>query len=371
MFMVSIAILVSLTVVRQVPGMRSFAFGLLTLCVGALLGISRVFIHGLWILIACQAFMLGGMMVVAQGVRLFEGAPALPRRAAYPFGAICFGLLFYWTFASDNFPARVAVMSWALALLCFDACFHLAWRAPASERVISWPTAAAFGVAGLNYCFRAASAMSGHYGHTLFTAGPIELAVNIFSCGAYIGGSFGVLLAANARVRAESQRMALFDALTNLPNRRQLADRMHAAEGRANSMESRVGLIYLDLDGFKEVNDFMGHSAGDDLLLKISSAMSRAMRSGDFLARVGGDEFVVLIERDCTRAELRNIAERLQDAVQKEPVCEGLPWRIRVSCGMALFPDDGRTVHQVLREADAAMYVAKRGRRVSVPAMAV
>jgi diguanylate cyclase (GGDEF)-like protein len=174
-----------------------------------------------------------------------------------------------------------------------------------------------------------------------------------------------MLIASNARLRHEAQKMALFDPLTNLPNRRYLLDCLADTERQTVEAGLRFGIIYLDLDGFKAINDTLGHAMGDDLLRKASAAMSGALRAGDCLARIGGDEFVVVAEHVQTRSDLLVLAERLKRAVEAQPVPVDFPFRMRISCGCAIFPDDGNTAERVMREADEAMYRDKRRSRSS------
>ncbi len=365
MCMVSAAVLLSLRTVRQAPGMRLFAAGMLSVCIGAIAGMSRLVITGAWIVIACQALMVGGLIAIVQGLRAFRGVAGLSERMTGGIIGAAGVAFLYLLIADNNFSARVVLISCINCALCVDATGTLLRRTRGEKRGTYWPAAAAFGTAALNYAARAVVTVSGHYGRSYLTDNPFDVAFTICASAAYIAGAFGILVAANERARADSARMALFDPLTNLPNRRHLFDRFAAVDDHPETTPSPAGLIYLDLDGFKEVNDFLGHAAGDELLLKISRAMSGALRSEDCLARIGGDEFVALIGRPVTRTELEAVAERLQSAVENQTVCDGLPWRIRVSCGTALYPDDGASMHEVMREADAAMYAVKRERRLS------
>jgi diguanylate cyclase (GGDEF)-like protein len=174
-----------------------------------------------------------------------------------------------------------------------------------------------------------------------------------------------MLLASNTQMRTAAEKMALFDPLTNLPNRRMLSDRMLEAELRALDAGWKVGVIYLDLDGFKLINDTLGHEAGDEILKNVSAAMTPMLGPGDCLARVGGDEFVVLVEDLQDKAELMILAERLKAAVESQKIPgDGLS-TVQTSCGIAIFPNDGESAHDVMREADTAMYRAKRQRRGS------
>jgi diguanylate cyclase len=162
----------------------------------------------------------------------------------------------------------------------------------------------------------------------------------------------------------EANRRASHDALTDLPNRRQLQTAIDALSADARYGARRIALLYLDIDGFKSVNDALGHSAGDALLRRLAKTLRSSIRSSDVLARVGGDEFV-LLAADCgDDASLVELAERLIAGVRtvgKQAYAGRFP--IGVSIGIATFPDSAEQVDQLLDVADAAMYEAKRSGR--------
>ncbi len=169
-----------------------------------------------------------------------------------------------------------------------------------------------------------------------------------------------------ARVHAYSNALdqqAAQDTLTQLPNRRRLLSAIDELAGKADESR-RVALLYLDIDGFKNVNDAMGHSAGDVLLRRLAESLRAATRQNDMLARVGGDEFV-LLAADCgDDSQLRDLAERLLASVRAVGEREyGERFPIGVSIGIATFPDRVQSVGGLLDVADAAMYVAKRSGR--------
>ncbi len=152
--------------------------------------------------------------------------------------------------------------------------------------------------------------------------------------------------------------MAAHDPLTRLPNRHRLReelDRLLADGPRP------LAVLYLDLDGFKAINDRHGHALGDQVLRETAAGLRQALRHGDFIARVGGDEFVALLP-DCGHADdARVVAGMLQAALDQ---CQAQPSfaRIGVSIGVACCPADGRDAETLLRHADADMYAAKHGR---------
>jgi len=155
-------------------------------------------------------------------------------------------------------------------------------------------------------------------------------------------------------------RLAYYDALTGLPNRSVLLDRMSHALTRARRSNQRVGILFIDIDGFKHVNDCLGHATGDAALLELSTAMVACIRESDTLARIGGDEFVVLAEGLTTDDEVTVLAEKLLAAVARPLDATGRRLRVTASIGIAVSPEDGGTADALLERADSAMYHAKR-----------
>ncbi|WMY11392.1 diguanylate cyclase domain-containing protein [Paraburkholderia phenoliruptrix] len=169
-----------------------------------------------------------------------------------------------------------------------------------------------------------------------------------------------------ARVHAYSNALdqqAAHDTLTGLPNRRRLLSAIDELSGHAAGSR-RTALLYLDIDGFKNVNDAMGHSAGDVLLRRLAESLRAVTRHDDMLARVGGDEFVLLADDCGDDSQLRELAERLVSSVRAVGEREyGGRFAIGVSIGIATFPDRVRSIAGLLDVADAAMYAAKRSGR--------
>ncbi len=157
----------------------------------------------------------------------------------------------------------------------------------------------------------------------------------------------------------ELHRIAYYDALTGLPNRRLLSDRLALALARARREGSLLAICFLDLDGFKPINDEHGHAVGDQFLLGISRALSTTLRGGDTLARIGGDEFVMLFGDIENEGECRAVLQRVLDAAQIPLQTEGLLLQVSASIGVTLFPNDDSDADTLLRHADQAMYRAK------------
>lgn len=162
---------------------------------------------------------------------------------------------------------------------------------------------------------------------------------------------------AEERIRS----MALHDALTGLPNRLNLNEQLEQAVERAATRGTRFALLFLDLDGFKHINDSMGHDVGDALLVHVGRQLKSVVRETDLVARLGGDEFVVLLRDISDAAAVQTIAEDILASLGE--ACTLNDWTIQTgsSIGIALYPAHGSNRQQLLKAADHAMYAAKRG----------
>ena len=166
------------------------------------------------------------------------------------------------------------------------------------------------------------------------------------------------------RFESKIQHLAYHDALTNLPNRALLKDRIKNALARAKRSGETGALLFLDLDNFKRINDSLGHSIGDKLLQKLAVRLTGALRAEDTVARLGGDEFVVLVERlgrmpDELRERVAEIATKIRVSVSRPYRIEGHELLATASIGAVTYPADGDNVDLLLRHADMAMYHAK------------
>ncbi len=155
------------------------------------------------------------------------------------------------------------------------------------------------------------------------------------------------------------EHQALHDALTGLPNRTLLFDRMHDCSYRARRTGDRFALLVVDLNRFKEINDTLGHHIGDLVLQQIAARLTKLLRTSDMIARLGGDEFAILLSPVLDRFAVTNLSERLKRALDAPLLCKGLTLDVNASVGAAIFPDDGTDMTELLQKADVAMYVAK------------
>ena len=157
--------------------------------------------------------------------------------------------------------------------------------------------------------------------------------------------------------------MAMCDALTGLANRACLSEQLEIAISKARMSNSRVGILYIDNDHFKEINDNFGHAVGDSLLVNVGKRLSGAVRESDLVARLGGDEFVILLAPVSGEDDLRHVSNKILSAMSRKlrlAEREGIDIELGVSIGMAVFPDQAKDAVNLLRAADHAMYRAKR-----------
>ena len=158
---------------------------------------------------------------------------------------------------------------------------------------------------------------------------------------------------------ALNEHQALHDGLTGLANRTLFRDRVDHAVKSSCRTGARAAVMVIDLDGFKEINDSMGHAAGDELLVELGRRLTAGARSSDTVARLGGDEFGVLLPEASVPGHVRAAVERMQRAIESPITLHGVELSLEASIGIALYPDDGEDVETLLRCADSAMYHAK------------
>jgi diguanylate cyclase (GGDEF)-like protein/PAS domain S-box-containing protein len=193
---------------------------------------------------------------------------------------------------------------------------------------------------------------------------PVSLTVSpIRRATGQITGAAAIARDISARKKAETElaHQAQHDHLTGLPNRLLLADRLAASIDRAARSGAMTAVIYLDLDGFKFVNDTLGHEAGDELLQQVTERLRACIREPDTLARMGGDEFMLVVNQVPDDRIALRIAERLRAALRKSFQVAEHELYMTASLGIAMYPRDGSDVSTLRRNADAAMYEAKRG----------
>ncbi|HEY4096112.1 MAG TPA: diguanylate cyclase, partial [Baekduia sp.] len=158
---------------------------------------------------------------------------------------------------------------------------------------------------------------------------------------------------------ARLEREALYDSLTGLPNRRMLFAHLAGGIAEASNAGTEAVVMLIDLDQFKELNDTLGHQAGDDLLREMGPRLTSALGPEDLVARLGGDEFAVLLAPGAGTIEAEQVAARLQTAIQEPFVYQGMSLLVRASIGIAVYPEHAPDVETLMQRADVAMYLAK------------
>lgn len=152
----------------------------------------------------------------------------------------------------------------------------------------------------------------------------------------------------------------MYDELTGLPNIRSLKQISNSMIAIATRKQSHGAVLFVDIDGFKPVNDELGHQAGDDILRQIASRLQSCLRRCDVVARVGGDEFVIQLADVKNKTGAETVALNAIDAVSMPFDCNGVAAKVGASVGIAIYPDDGDDVDTLIGKADHAMYAAKK-----------
>jgi diguanylate cyclase (GGDEF)-like protein len=189
---------------------------------------------------------------------------------------------------------------------------------------------------------------------------PIAAVLELLLVALYVS-LFPILRRVTRRLRGQVEELehhALHDSLTELPNRDLFHDRLRQALARSNRDGSRVAVMLLDLDRFKEINDTLGHQSGDDLLRELASRLGNVVRGSDTVARLGGDEFGVVLPLDAG-VDVVETVDRLRDTLEQPVSLQGLAVSVGASIGVSLAPDHGSDVETLVKYADVAMYVAK------------
>jgi diguanylate cyclase (GGDEF)-like protein len=225
-------------------------------------------------------------------------------------------------------------------------------RAMGLRSYIAIPMLSAQGAVGMIMCGDAGATRE-------WTSRDRLLAEQLSVEGALIVDSAGMRQAAQAHV-AQLSHQAFHDSLTGLPNRSYLLERAEQAVEQAAATGTRVALLLLDLNGFKEVNDTAGHQAGDALLQQVAKRLLGAVRDNDVVSRLGGDEFAILLTRNPDDQVATAVAGRIVDRLRQPFTIDDRSLQIGGSVGIALFPDDAGEYEELMRGADAAMYDAKR-----------
>jgi diguanylate cyclase (GGDEF)-like protein/PAS domain S-box-containing protein len=178
-------------------------------------------------------------------------------------------------------------------------------------------------------------------------------------------GALGINRDISGRMKESKrlQHLAHYDQLTDIPNRYLLLDRVKHLIAQCERNKKKFSLLYIDLDRFKNINDTKGHACGDRVLKEAASRIAQSIRNSDTIARIGGDEFVLLLENTSDKNAISKIAESIIEVIGKAFIINGEVFEISCSIGIAIYPDDGTSTDALLAASDKAMYKAKHKER--------
>jgi diguanylate cyclase (GGDEF)-like protein len=349
---------------RRCRGLRRCVFACLLLAAGFAVLAVDLNSAGLVRLILVNTLFSVGAVFYLDGIRAFREHS----RRLWIYGIVLslFFLSIAWfLFVHNNAGARIAIRAFFLAALMLTAVFAMAIDVPKRERYVYWSTAALSALFCIALAARGISAMTAHR-VDLFRTGPIDFFTIVIVNVWVLGGAFGLTIATNLRLQRQTEKLALFDALTGLPNRRHFEEWLEQSERGAVAGGHRLALIFCDLDHFKKINDTLGHEAGDDALRLVAKRMREVVGDDGCLARVGGDEFIVLLEDAPPREEVNALIHRLRQRVGGSVGPPGRAIPLQISCGVAMFPEEVANATDLIRLADGAMYLQKQqGRAVA------
>jgi diguanylate cyclase (GGDEF)-like protein len=350
---------------RPGPGLNEIALGSILIGCGLLIaGLRNIF--PLESVIPLSNFsVFAGALLKLNGVRLFRGFGPLP-----PWFNVAASLVYatpflYFTFVHDNMAARVLVSSLGLCVIVVMSCVSVLIDLPREDRRLYFFSATLLGFhafsLAVRVCWAATHRMEGAYQ----TGSPADFTAFFTMNFAITGCCLAIATASSRKLYHSTRKLALHDPLTKLPNRRMFEDRM--AELCSSGTRANIALIYIDLDNFKFINETFGHAGGDHVLQVVGERLMNRFVGACLPARVGGDEFVILLESVQSRADAFNVLEKVIEAVQAEVTMGHKNVRLEASSGLALFPEDVTCLADLTDMADRRMYRAKRAPRPFAP----
>jgi diguanylate cyclase (GGDEF)-like protein len=352
---------------QRAPGIRWVGIGLLLGGLGHLLSLMQVMVPGDSFPVLSHLMLLFSGLTILYGVRSFKGLRQIPPYATALICSVYLIVVAWWMFVRPDFAMRVALVSTFFGVIVAGLSVSMASGACRRDQRIHWWTASLFALNSLSLLGRAAWVFTHHSGGDPFVPSFFEFAnlvtINVFvtCCG------FGLSTESEKRLRRQTEALAMYDALTGLPNRRMFEEQLESVRRRAIADKDQFAVIYGDLDGFKEINDSLGHLAGDAALQIVAGRLARLSTKGIFAARLGGDEFIALVRGVETRHAALVRLKEVQDAVNGDVQLSGTLVSLRISCGVAMFPSDADSGSDLVRRADAEMYMAKRKIRGLAP----
>ncbi|WP_201173590.1 GGDEF domain-containing protein [Halorhodospira halophila] len=307
------------------------------------------------------------VLLLLEGILRFKGVGNEYRRLPwYGVYVVTLASLLYLTLSLDNHQLRYLFLDANLSgLLLLTAFFLVRGVDDRLERLIYGGTAAVFLLLAAAVFYRWTQAATGVIGPD-DRVNPASGWIIFASIPWILGWTYGLAMAANLRAQRTIEDMAQHDPLTGLPNRRLLADAMERMAERSSPGSGApgqgFGVVALDVNGFKEINDHYGHAFGDAALVKLAELLLRGLRPEDKVIRLGGDEFVLLLHGVTDRADLEQLCGRVLKVLEMPVSVKGHVVRFSVSLGTSLCPDDSTNAERLLALADQRMYANKTGK---------
>lgn len=290
------------------------------------------------------------LLAVIQFLHMASLAPRLTKASYATIGLLVVAIIAVNLRGTPNLPPFAPTIPWILGILMG---FVICIQAIRLHVPLAWPLLIALTVPGITALAQALLTVnSPNVGIVETQLAKLGFTLHVLM--------FSICLAAHIKQEIEARAMALHDSLTDLPGARLLEEHFDWQQKLAIREQQSMALLFIDLDGFKQVNDSLGHAAGDELLCQVAARMSAEVRASDFVARLGGDEFVVLLSCEPSIEPACTVSKKLVEALARPFSLKQGQATIGASIGIAQSPEDGDSLTSLLAAADAAMYQAKR-----------
>jgi diguanylate cyclase (GGDEF)-like protein len=350
---------------RPGPGLTEMALGDLLVGFGLVIAAFKNLVPGGTIGLLSNLAVFAGAVLLLNGMRAFRGLDHLSAPLLSTLSSAYACAILYRTFGSDDVAVRASIESGTLALLTLAMAGTMLTRVPLEDRRLYFFSAALLTLHALSLGLRAGWAVTHRLNGAYFSGSPADYTV-LFTLNFVVTGCcLAVATASSRKLYHTTRKLALHDPLTQLPNRRMFEDRI--SELRGSGTRVSIALIYIDLDNFKVVNETFGHSGGDQVLRIVGERLMAQFVETGLPARVGGDEFVVLLEGVQSRAAALMVMEKAIAAIQAEIRVGHESIYLELSGGMALYPEDVESLSDLAGVADRRMYRSKRGQRQFAP----
>lgn len=311
-----------------------------------------------------------GALRLLDGLLRFRQSGGVPQAAA---AAVLMGCLLanaYWVYVAPQPLLQIAALSLSLGPLFLASAITAQRPVPSIERVSQLAASLPLAAFGASMLLRGAAGLAALMWPQGLPWPVVDAMILGISTPALIACAFGLAAMAVGHRQRVAEQLAMQDSLTMLPNRRQFEARFAHALRVAKRRGRQIGVIFIDLDDFKAINDRFGHQAGDEVLKTVGNRLAAVVRDTDCLARLGGDEFAVLLEDLGSEIEVWSCIKRYKGAVEGPLQLRGESLSLRISCGMAVADAATASLQQMMQRADGAMYRDKQSHASAAQARA-